>query len=309
MTFPTAATAGLPDGVKLTASGGIIVTKAGTVLDGLDIKGQVYIRAANVTVQNCKITFDGYAPVRVDQGIQGAVVKNCDIDGMGKALGGISGAGTFLNNDIYGITNGINVEGNVATKIEGNYIHDFRSDNGGHFDGIQIFGGNSNVEVVHNTIINNGSPNGVSAVFVANTFGAVDKVNIHDNYLSSPGNYPIYNLGTYTNSPITNVTWSNNYVVKGYYGYEYIRADSQGHMPTMTNNTMVTGGLSPDKAPDSYAGGSTPTPTPDPTPTPTPTPGDIVGTSGNDTLKGTTGGDVMKGLAGNDTYTVNHSGD
>ncbi|MBZ6079398.1 calcium-binding protein, partial [Microvirga puerhi] len=42
---------------------------------------------------------------------------------------------------------------------------------------------------------------------------------------------------------------------------------------------------------------------------PTPTPGDIVGTSGNDTLKGTTGGDVMKGLAGNDTYTVNHSGD
>ncbi|MBZ6079382.1 hypothetical protein K9B37_24305, partial [Microvirga sp. WGZ8] len=147
-------------------------------------------------------------------------------------------------------------EGNVATRIEGNYIHGFKGSASAHFDGIQIFGGNSNVEVVHNTIINDGSPNGVSAVFVANTFGAVDDVNIHDNYLSSPGNYPIYNLGSYTASPITNVTWANNYVVKGHYGYEYIRADSQGHMPAMTNNTMVTDGLSPDKAPDNYTSGS-----------------------------------------------------
>ncbi|MBZ6077858.1 right-handed parallel beta-helix repeat-containing protein, partial [Microvirga puerhi] len=311
MTFPTASTTGLPAGVTLTASGDIVVTKAGTVLSNLDVHGQIWVRAENVTIQNCKITSSDYYGVRIDQGLKGVTVKNCDIDGTGQVLNGIGGAGTFLNNNIHGCENGINVEGNVATKIEGNYIHNFLNSEGGHFDGIQIFGGNSNVEVVHNTIINDGSPNGVSAVFVANTFGAVDKVNIHDNYLSSPGNYPIYNLGTYTNSPITNVTWANNYVPKGYYGYEYIRADSQGHMPTMINNTEIATGLSPDKAPDSYAGGSTPTPTPDPTPTPTPTPtpGDIVGTSGNDTLKGTTGGDVMKGLAGNDTYTVNHSGD
>ncbi|MBZ6077438.1 hypothetical protein K9B37_14255, partial [Microvirga sp. WGZ8] len=163
------------------------------------------------------------------------------------------------------------------------YIHGFKGSASAHFDGIQIFGGNSNVEVVHNTVVQDADHTGVSAIFVANTFGAISNINIHDNYFAG-GGFPLYFDGTKSSAAMTNVAWNNNYVVKGGYGYEYIRNDSQGHKPGSTGNTMIAGGLSPDKAPDKYAGGSTPTPTPDPTPTPTPTPGDIVGTSGNDTL-------------------------
>jgi len=256
MAFPTSATTGVPDGVKLLPSGGIVVTKPGTVLEGLDIRGQVYIKADNVTLKNCKITTKDFYVVRIDKGIQGAVVQNCDIDGQGGSGTGIGGAGTFLGNDIRGVVNGINLEGAVGSKIIGNYIHDFRGGPDEHFDGIQIFGDvgtMKNIEIAHNTIINDGSPIGVSAIFVANTFGPVDNVSIHHNYLSSPGNFPVYNMGTYTKSPITNVTWSDNYVVKGYYGYEKITADSQGRLPTMTNNTNVDKGLPPEIAPDSYS--------------------------------------------------------
>ncbi|MBZ6075881.1 hypothetical protein, partial [Microvirga puerhi] len=54
--FPTSSTTGLPAGVTLTASGDIIVTKAGTVLSNLNVRGQIWVRAENVTIQNCKIT-------------------------------------------------------------------------------------------------------------------------------------------------------------------------------------------------------------------------------------------------------------
>ncbi|MCB8818937.1 right-handed parallel beta-helix repeat-containing protein [Microvirga rosea] len=245
----------MPSGVTLTPSGDIIVTKAGTVLSNLDVRGQIWVRAENVTIQNCKITSDNYYGVRIDHGLKGVTVKNCEIDGQGQVLNGIGGAGTFVGNNIYGCENGINIEGNVATKIEGNYIHNFLNNEGGHFDGIQIFGDNANVEVVHNTIINDGSPNGVSAIFVANTFGAVSNVNIHDNYFSG-GGFPLYFDGTKSSAAITGVSWHDNYVVKGGYGYEYIRADSQGHKPASSNNIMVANGVPPAQAPDKYSGGT-----------------------------------------------------
>ena len=37
--FPDAKSTGLPDGVILTASGDVNVTKAGTVINALDVKG------------------------------------------------------------------------------------------------------------------------------------------------------------------------------------------------------------------------------------------------------------------------------
>ena len=119
--FPSASNTGLPAGVTLTASGSIVVTKAGTVLSGLDIKGDIYVMADNVTIQNCRITSSSWQGINTED-VTGLVVKNCEINGQGKTAGsyGIMGAGTFIGNNIYGFENGIGVSGD-NTIIKGNY--------------------------------------------------------------------------------------------------------------------------------------------------------------------------------------------
>ena len=161
MPYPTAANAGVPSGITLTPSGDIIVTRAGTVLNGLDIKGMVIIRADNVTVQNSRISSDEYAGVKVERGFKGASVINSDIDGMGSTAGsyGIMGNGTFVGNDIRGFENGINLTGGSST-IRGNYIHGLKAPGSPHYDGIQIQGGQNGVLIENNTIIVDHGPDG-----------------------------------------------------------------------------------------------------------------------------------------------------
>ena len=56
---PAASTTGVPDGLKLTPynTGGadLVITKDGTVLDGLEIWGDIKVRAKNVTIKNSKL--------------------------------------------------------------------------------------------------------------------------------------------------------------------------------------------------------------------------------------------------------------
>ncbi|MBF9233911.1 right-handed parallel beta-helix repeat-containing protein [Microvirga alba] len=301
--FPNASNTGVPAGVILTPSGGITVTQAGTVIEGLNIKGQVNIQAANVTLKNCIITSSGYAPVNIKSGLTGVVVQDCEINGTGSnndGSTGIAGQGTFLRNNIYNVENGINVQGN-DTRIEGNYIHDLNASGAPHYDGVQIDGGVSNVTVTHNTVINN-QP-GVSAVMIDNYWGAASNIKVDGNYLAG-GGFPIYSDGHFNSSSISGVSFTNNYVVKGGWGYYYIQNSS----PTLSGNIESADGSFPGHNP-------APNPTPDPTPVPDPTPIPdpkpdpkptdkvIVGTSGNDVLKGTSGNDVLKGKGGNDILT------
>ncbi|NIX75681.1 right-handed parallel beta-helix repeat-containing protein [Microvirga terricola] len=238
--FPDASNTGVPAGVILTPSGGITVTKAGTVIEGLDIKGPVNIQAANVILKNCKITSSGYAPVNIKSGLTGVVVQDCEINGTGSnndGSHGIAGQGTFLRNNIYNVENGINVQGN-NTVIDGNYIHDLNASGAPHYDGVQIDGGVSNVTVTHNTVINN-QP-GVSAVMVDNYFGAVSNIKIDSNYLAG-GGFPLYSDGNFTGSAMTNVSFTNNHIVKGGWGYYYVRDSS----PTISGNVESTDGDGP----------------------------------------------------------------
>lgn len=236
--FPTEETTGFPKGIALVPSGDVVVTRSGTVLSGLDIRGQVLIRAENVTLQNCRITYPGgYAAVRITPGLKGTVVQNCEINGSGKSLQGIAGGGTFRRNNIYGVENGINVEDEVPTYIEGNYIHGFKAEPDPHYDGIQIFGSNSNVTVERNTIAIEHASTG--AVYVSNTFGPISNVRIHNNYLSG-GSMPIYFDGSKSEHPMTGVSFTNNYVRRGYWGYEYIKPDSQGNLPAMNGNIEIS---------------------------------------------------------------------
>ncbi|WP_157961408.1 calcium-binding protein [Microvirga flavescens] len=310
--FPDANSTGVPSGVTLTPStGDLTITTPGTVIDARDIKGTVWILAPNVTIQNSRITATDWTGVWIKPGVTGTVIKDSEIQNIGSSVdgaNGIVGSGTFLRNDISHIENGFNING--PSVIQDNYIHDMYAPNvrigtvwgGPHYDGIEINGGRD-IYVKHNTVINDNGQ--TSAVMIDNDAGAINNIQVDGNYLAG-GGYTVYSDGSFNGSAITGVSFTNNYLGEGYWGYYYFK----GNSPTLSGNVElghtwpmpVSGSTSPTPTP-------TPTPDPTPTPTPTPTPGAVTGTNGNDNLVGTAGADTLKGLRGNDTYTVNHTGD
>ncbi|QOZ77606.1 hypothetical protein XH83_20430 [Bradyrhizobium sp. CCBAU 53351] len=229
--WPDATNTGVPAGVTLTPSGDVVITQAGAVVSGLNITGSVYIKADNVTLENCKITSGGWAGVTIDSGVTGAVVQNCTIDGTGRAPDGtgnqgIMGSGTFIGNNIFNVENGI-VPGSNSV-IQGNYIHDLQAGGSPHYDGIQIDGGLSNIQITGNSIINQWG--WTSAVMIDNGFGPVSNVTVTNNLLTG-GAYTVYadsNLGT---ASITGVSFTNNHVGGAQYGDALIRG----------NNSVFTG--------------------------------------------------------------------
>jgi hypothetical protein len=213
--------------VTLTPSGDIVITKAGTVISGLDIHGTVYINAANVTVENCMITSGNWAVVQIQSGVTGAVVQNCTINGTGSAPDGtgnqgIMGQGTFVGNNIYNVENGIVVSGN-NTVIQGNYIHDLHAGGSPHYDNIQIDGGVSNIQISHNTLVNQWD--WTSTVMVDNDFGAISNVSV-DNNLLVGGGYTVYSDANGGSAPITGVSFTNNHMGGGAYGDSLIRGNN-----------------------------------------------------------------------------------
>ncbi|MET4120490.1 hypothetical protein ABIB90_007550 [Bradyrhizobium sp. JR4.1] len=230
--WPDATNTGLPPGVTLTASGNLVITQAGTVISGLNIQGTVTIEAPNVTLENCKITSDSWFIVNTNDQA-GAVVKNCEINGLGGTSGnvGINGEGTFVGNNIYNVENGINVAGSNSgsTVIQNNYIHDMKAAGSPHYDGIQIDGGVSNVTIEHNTVINeNGS---VSAIMIDNYWGPISNISV-DNNLLVGGGFTVYNADIFSGGSVTGVSFTNNHMASGQYGYTSFYTTN----PTYTGN-------------------------------------------------------------------------
>jgi hypothetical protein len=236
--WPDASNTGVPAGVTLTPSGGMIINTPGAVISGLDIRGTVYINAPNVTLENCRITSGDFYVVSVNAGITGAVIRDCDIIGSGVATNGnngIGGQGTFLRNDISRVDNGIVVQGD-STLIQDNYIHDMQAASA-HYDGIQIDGGISNATIRHNTIINDYDQ--TSAVMIDNWFGPVSNVIIDNNRLSG-GGYTLYSDGQFSGGPITGVSFTNNQLGEGRWGYTYF----VNNTPVWQGNTNIGTGQS-----------------------------------------------------------------
>ncbi|MCJ9699539.1 Ig-like domain-containing protein [Bradyrhizobium sp. SHOUNA76] len=261
--WPDATNTGVPAGVTLTPSGDVIITQAGAVVSGLNITGSVYIRADNVTLENCKITSGGWAGVTIDSGVKGAVVQNCTIDGTGRAPDGtgnqgIMGSGTFIGNNIFNVENGI-VPGSNSV-IQGNYIHDLHAGGSPHYDGIQIDGGLSNIQISGNSIINQWG--WTSAVMIDNDFGPVSNVTVTNNLLTG-GAYTVYadsNLGT---ASITGVSFTNNHMGGAQYGDALIRGNNSVFSGNYTDGAALASALN-----TSANSGTTTSPTPAPAPAP-----------------------------------------
>lgn len=234
--FPDATNTGPPAGLKLKPSGPLVIITPGTVVQALDISGDVVIKASNVTLLNSKVRSGGFYVVRIEKGLTGVIVQNCEIDNQGAGGTGITGQGKFIANNIHGAADGINVWGD-DTVIQDNYIHGMAGPPSAHFDSIQADGAFKNLTIEHNTVINEHGQ--TSAIMLDNYWGPIDNVKIRNNLLIG-GGYTVYiNESAQGTSgpagPVTNVSFTDNVLLKGYYGYLDLRTQL-GAKPVIRGN-------------------------------------------------------------------------
>ncbi len=208
---------GLPDatntgwqhtGVVLKPSGSIKVTQPGTVIDGLDIKGEVSIEADNVTIKRSRITSGDYYPIRHLNGNKGLLVEDTEIAGTN---GDVTSAISFTDYtarrvNVHGSADGLKADNNVL--IEDSYIHDLALSPGSHNDGIQSTGG-SNVTIRHNTI-DVGSDGITSCIILGNEWAPQSNITIANNLLNG-GGWSIYLPDQGTNRSITGNRFGRDY--------------------------------------------------------------------------------------------------
>lgn len=187
---------GVPAGVSLRVhSGDLVISQAGTVIDGLDIRGTVAVRADNVTIRNSivrgkHLTYPT-GMISNTRGNTGLKIIDTEIvpsERNSYSMGILGGNFTATRVDIHNVIDGVHINrGNVT--IEKSWIHDnVHYDNdpvyGGvsHDDSIQIQAG-SNIRITGNNIY--GAHN--TGIQLTQDAGIVSNVAIGNNHLDGGG--------------------------------------------------------------------------------------------------------------------------
>jgi len=147
--FPDETTTGVPAGTVLKRSGSLTITKAGTVVDGLEITGTVTVVADNVTIKNTRIKNTGSIPIR-NKG-KNLLIEDTEIDGQGKGIPAVAyNKYTLRRVNIHHVGEGPRIAGGNVT-IEDSYLHHFVQIGSNHTDVIQAVSG-SNIVLRHNNL-------------------------------------------------------------------------------------------------------------------------------------------------------------
>lgn len=162
---PSAATTGVPSGTTLTRrDGDMVITKAGTKLDRLDIHGFVIVRADNVKITN-SIVRGGVAKDNIglitNYGSKNLIVEDVDLKAAHPSvwLDGIKGSDfTATRVHVVGNVDSVKIQGDNVTVedslLENTTYYASDPNQGGgptHNDNIQIQRG-ANIRVTGNTI-------------------------------------------------------------------------------------------------------------------------------------------------------------
>jgi hypothetical protein len=225
--FPGAGNTGLAAGARLKAvtSSPLRVKKAGTVIDGVDIRADISVEANNVTIKNTRVITEGEWGIIQRANVKGLVVKDSEIRGNGKdrlqhAIFNLGGAITIVRNDMSVVSDAISTS---VGLIEDNYLHDAIYFSGDHTDMIQANSGppsGQQIVIRHNTVIN--TLDQTSAVALFQDFGVQHDAIIERNLLAG-GGYALYAgagaKGTsYNIKVIGNVFSREVYRASGQYG-------------------------------------------------------------------------------------------
>lgn len=234
---PNYGNVGVPSGTTLTASGDLVITQAGTVINGLNISGPapvVQIEANNVTIENSKITAtSGGCGTQNTCGNQVVAISH---------NGGTFYTGTHLTHDEITAANGTTIEyaihcacggGQASTELDhlyvhgvdgalwtygGGYLHDnyFKSEEfiaSDHLEDIYCPGNQvTDLTVVHDTQLNTNN-SVASGVFCDTNGGQGGTCSNHitmKNNLLAGGGYAIYACGNASSVGSSQLDFENN---------------------------------------------------------------------------------------------------
>jgi hypothetical protein len=231
-----------------------VVTKDGTVIDGLDVRGDITVEADNVTIRNTRVRGqDDYWGILQRAGHSGLRVEESEIFGNGRVRTqfGILNQGKLLTVrrvDIHTISNGIATDQGL---IEDSYLHDPKYYPEDHTDMIMSMGTRApgtQLVIRHNTVINTLDQTGAIALF--QDFGVVRDVTVEGNLLAG-GGWSLYagagSKGTSSNIKVIDNVFSRMVWPKGGYAGPVAYWDADGPGNVWRGNTWKDGGVvSPD---------------------------------------------------------------
>jgi len=211
---------GVPAGVQLTVHvGDVTITKAGTVLSGLDIHGTVSIQAANVTIKN-SIIRGGAAPTHnhcilmaTDSRVSNFLIQDSELYPTNVNVYQNDFCGSHFTANRINSHAGVDtadINGSSAT-IENSWLHSatryaIDPNKGGgasHSDAIQVTAG-SGIRIVNDTIT--GANN--SAIQITQDAGAVGNIQITGNWMS--GGTCSVHVDDKPKSGLSGLTMTNN---------------------------------------------------------------------------------------------------
>ncbi|GIG19684.1 hypothetical protein Cch01nite_04080 [Cellulomonas chitinilytica] len=213
---PDATNTGVPAGTKLTVyNGNLTITQPGTVIDGLDIRGFVKVKAKDVTIRNSVVrgvstttaqglvTSESTGSLTIEDSELYNATPNWYVDG----LRGSNITAKRLN--IHSVIDTMHIYGDNVT-LESSWLHDtLHYDNdpshsdGTHDDNIQIVKGN-NISIVGNRI--EGAYN--AAMMFTQGSGIVSNVTMDKNYFG--GGACTINIAESGKGAIQGLKFTNN---------------------------------------------------------------------------------------------------
>jgi hypothetical protein len=212
---PGATNTGVPAATALTVhNGDINVTKAGTVISGLDVHGAIKVNAPNVTIKNSIIRFraGGYID-GIHSYSTGLNIVDTEIAPTTTSpnYNGIMGSGfTATGVNVHGVVDAVHIYGNNVT-IQNSWLHGnthfLQDPNWGgkpsHDDSIQIVSG-TNIRILNNTY--EGAYN--SGIQITQDNGTVSNVTIAGNVAGGGG--CSVNVSQKGGGPIAGISVTNN---------------------------------------------------------------------------------------------------
>jgi hypothetical protein len=246
--MPDATNTGVPAGTKLTVhNGNLVITQPGTVIDGLDIRGFVSVKAKDVTIKNSIVRG---APTTKYQGLvtsesTGSLTivdselfnetPNWYVDGLrGQNI-------TAKRLNIHDVIDTMHIYGNNVT-LESSWLHDtlhYADDpshsDGTHDDNIQIVKGD-NLKFVGNRV--EGAYN--AAMMFTQGSGIVSNVTVDKNFFG--GGACTINIAESGKGAINGLSFTNNtFATDSRKGCAVISPATTTAKTTYTNNLFTDG--------------------------------------------------------------------
>lgn len=242
---------GVPAGVTLKkVSGNMFITKAGTVVDGIDLNGRIAVQAPNVVIKNSIIRGDGTQlmnPVIMSLSTN-LLIQDSEIAAKTPSpnvLGVIGSNFTLVRVNIHDVIDAVHIYGAGSVTVKDSWLHDnlhyesLPELNGGpsHDDSIQIISG-SNIVITGNTMED---AYGAAIQFTQDK-GSVSNVRVENNTIGGGGcslNFAEKGRGPFKSIAVKNNVFKRDQRIKGCAVVRPITSDVSLVGNTWTDGTVV----------------------------------------------------------------------